>query len=194
MSIEESLERIAGALETVAAAQTDLLKVARWNRERIESRASDCEPSAPCEKACTHTAPPAPGEPAVEGGGEMSYEEMKAKLTEAGVTVPPRTRAATLRKWLDNPGTIPQECLEKKEDGPFDGGLEEPETSLPENLPCDASALRDYFSTQLAYTGEAKQVAALRKALEELGTTSLRDCPVDKYPALIAAYRTNLGE
>ncbi len=120
--IEETLETIARHLGTIADAQLRLLNVAEWNKARLSGEHSS--PAKPEQET-----------PAI------SYDELKAKLTAAGVEVPKGTKMTTLLKLWDKHGSAAPADAETPAETPVaEAPVETEAKTTPEETPAPSEA------------------------------------------------------
>ena len=215
MGIEENLERIAVALETVAEVQSRLAAVAEWNKARLggnvplrDGASAAAEAAEPERRAAPDHAP----EAGVRQPHQWTYEELKAELKKRGVEVAKGTKMTTLLKFWERHKNDPEmqalpaetsaapaeQAAEAspepaEQEAPavelFDGQEEPAPVPEPAAKPMTELEARQHIMAK-GYTGTPEQIALLKKALAAVGAAKFADVAnlENGYDKLIAEF------
>ena len=213
-NIEENINLIAAALETIAAAQTEMLSIARWNRDRLigmgmaktAPAAPKAEPEKPAEPAAPKAEQPAPAAPAEP---EMTYEQLKAELTSRGIEIPKGTKMTTLQKlWAQHKAdpVVPAEPEKpaepaapettKEPAAPADSGLfDDPPAAPaePAKKPMTAEQARGVLTSLCANPPTVEERQMMVQALNKVGAAKFSEVPEGKFDDLVAAFKELKG-
>ena len=203
MGIEENIERVAIALETLCGLQnqmvelnTRIVAVAEWNRSRLagESRpgpAPDPKPevpkaaeSAPSEREAANPATPAP-----------SYDELKIVLGKKGIPIAKGTKMTTLLKlWAQHKNDpdvpeipVPSETSGAPDEQAADADIfnDAPAADEPAPAPMTMEEARAILTKE--FTSSDADRAILRAALSEAGVAKFSE--VENYDLLVKIAR-----
>ena len=206
MGIEQNLERVANALESVAASLKHLTFCADFHVERATLMDNRNNVASPKVRQIAEAAPAETSEtpaPAPAAEPEFTYDELKAKLIERGVNIAKGTKMTTLVKlwatYKDAP-TAPKEPVEVElvkaeviepeapaaDEADLDLFDEEvkAEVTIPVNL--DPAKAKEII--QKHYDRSPADCAALKEALSFVGAATFGEIPADQHGVVLARY------
>ena len=207
--IEENVERIAVALESIAETQTRLLEIGLWNRDRLLAKTSaeiarlfeaekpagkpvetpepDRAPEEPVEKSVETPEPDsAPEEPDVPKSG-MGYEELRAEFHKRGVEVKKGTKMSTLEKRWPEVKNLPVLGEPKAEEKPADELFDTPKA---EEKPAKKPLTREEAKKVLfdIYPGDEEGRRMMLEAFNAVGATKFSEIPDGCFEKVIETY------
>lgn len=212
MAIEDSLERIANALERIASTQEENTKINAWYKEYLAGKspvvlASEVK-EVPCADAASQPIAPMDSAdlpqgltwngpaPSAQPQPEMTYEELKAFLHARGYEFPKGTKRTTLLKaW----GVHKDEPVKAAEPSPVEPppldvnpvgyapSITAPEAPVvEEKKPMTREEAMDRIRKNYAATEEDK--ADFIEALASVGAKMFQEVQDGKFDALVAKY------
>ena len=190
--IEENVERIAVALESIAETQTRLLEIGLWNRDRLLAKTSAeiarlFEAEKPVEKSVETPEPDhAPEEPDVPKSG-MGYEELRAEFHKRGVEVKKGTKMSTLEKRWPEVKNLPVLGEPKAEEKPADELFDTPKA---EEKPAKKPLTREEAKKVLfdIYPGDEEGRRMMLEAFNAVGATKFSEIPDGCFEKVIETY------
>ena len=207
--IEENVERIAVALESIAETQTRLLEIGLWNRDRLLAKTSaeiarlfeaekpagksvetpepDSAPEEPVEKSVETPEPDsAPEEPDVPKSG-MGYEELRAEFHKRGVEVKKGTKMSTLEKRWPEVKDMPVLGEPKAEEKPADELFDTPKA---EEKPAKKPLTREEALKVILgmYRKDEESANLLKRAFETVGAAKFSEVPDGSFEKVIETY------
>ena len=206
MGIEQSFERIANSLEKSAAVLEELLEISRWNKARLEEKATAADAPAEAEKSSVGS--PEPEAPT------MDYDTLKAELKARGISIPKGTKMTTLQKlwakYQDKPYIIdPNQGSEPvAPEAPAEAPVEAPAVEAapaddlfddapspaaePEKKPMTAEEARKVLTEGFKGTPEEKQM--LLTAFAAVGATHFKDIKEGDFEKVVETFKALKAE
>lgn len=215
-TIESNLNRLADALERLAAAQTRIREICEHVHLNYALPEAPAATPAPVSEETVAAVETAIQESSVAvtptpEAHQWTYETLKAALLERGVEIAPRTKMTTLLKFWELHKDDPLVPAEPEAPAPaaevevvpavseapaptpaaaevdLFGEVVVEEPASVEVAPMTAAEARDYFVNS-GYTGTPEQRVWMRAAVTAVGRSNFTECVEGDFEKVIAEY------